>query len=65
MVNSLMVPCSALGVGVVGKELRHNCGDISLKFMCEDKWASSSWLLTRSFNIITFAGEASTIKNHS
>lgn len=65
MVNSLKVPCSALGAGVVGKELRHKCGNISLKFMCEDKWALRSWLLTGSCNIVTFIAEVGNIANCS
>lgn len=63
-VNRLISPmalCSALGAGVVGKELWHRCGNITLKVMCEDRWASHPWLFTWSFNIVTFAGEDGTI----
>jgi len=60
-VISLMDLCSALGAGVVSKELWHRCGSIRLKVMCEDRWVSHPWLFTWSFNIVTFAGEVGTI----
>ena len=65
MVSSPTILCNALEARMVGIELRHECGSIGMQFMYEEKWASRSWLLTRSYNIVIPAREDVTIEKCS